>query len=198
MKISLHYDERKKGVAYIIVDGDRWREVATSVFGKKPDLPKECSSFEELEEKFQALEYRCAMRYALTLLSKAMNPTKKLIQKLKTKGVSSSTAERVIERCQKNRYLDDMAWAEATVRNEMRKGNGPRRIIMKLITNGIEKSLAEDVIEKEFSGATETIQRLIATKYKSRDLSSYEGRGAVIAALMRKGFDLTDIEGALR
>ena len=198
MKITTDLHATKKGVITVVVDDDVWRELPTAVYGRKPEFPKECMSLDDFEETFADIEYRYAFQYALNLLAKAMNPTKKLSQKLMIKGISPMAIERVVSRCQEKRFLDDRAWAEATVRSEMRKKNGPQRIMEKLLTNGIEKSVAEEALESEYSGSSGAIRKLLQTKYRSHDIASYEGRAAVVASLTRKGFSRDDIERAIR
>lgn len=200
MKIHCVADEGRYGVLNLYVDEELWREIHTAIFGRKPKLPMNCQSLNELKEQFAILEYRAATVYVLKRLSMKPYLTAELEKRMEERLVSSETIQRVITECQRLGYLNDQEWLDSFVRRHLARNLGPMAILMKLRAKGISQTIAQQLLDKfdHGEGRKERIHHLLATRYRSRDLSDFHTREKVIASLIRKGFSFSDIKDAIR
>lgn len=176
----------------IEVNGDLWREGHVSIIGSRPELPKICESLDELEEIFKTLEYRGAKRYSFRRLTAKSMSSYELLHLLEEKLVSSQTAQRLVEELKQQGYLNDAEWAESFVRQQTSLRKGPRVIAQKLKAKGFDVEQTGDLLEKlqPEESQKEAIQKLLMTRYRSRDLNDRYERDKVVAALARRGFDI--------
>jgi regulatory protein len=197
--IDIIKKDARQGVLIIEIDGDPWREVHSSIFGQRPTLPKEISSLAEWTEAFNALEYKQARHYALKRLSERAYYSAELAKTLRNRLVSSSTIERVIQNCQDLGCLNDDEWIDAFIRGHLRRRSSLRSIAWKLQEKGVPSDKAKQAVGERNnpSGEKESIQHLLSTRYRSRDLQDRRERDKVIAALMRKGFHFEAIREAM-
>jgi len=184
----------------IVCDEDSWREIHTTIFGKAPSLPKNCSSLDEFHQKFQVLEYNQAKLYAIKRLSLQSMPSTTLSKALRDRLVSEETTERLIQEFIQLGYLNDAEWTKSFVRQQSAKKMGPRAIAQKLAFKGLPKEEVEAAlgVAKNPSQQKESIVKLLSTRYRQRNLTDYKERQKVAASLMRRGFDFSIILDCLR
>ena len=136
-----------------------------------------------------------ARRYALMRLSMKSHSIYELRDQLEQKGMSAGIIEQVIEEFIKQGYLNDQEWVDAFIRGQQSRHTGPRSIQRKLRQKGIsEDQIREALLRaglKENQGCQ--IKKLLTARYKSKDLNDLKQKQKVIAALIRKGFDLDEI-----
>lgn len=199
MKIECISKEGFRKLLTIVIDGDAWRDIDPTIFGRKPQLPKGCTSLEEWEERFTEAEYKAAFAYAIKALSLKSRSSPELQKNLTDRLVAESTAERIVAECISRGYINDTAWVESFVRCQAARHVGPQAIACKLYAKGIPTQLAEAAIDKICRGSSlKHIEHLLKTRYASRDLSQFKEKQKVIAALMRKGFSFAEISTALK
>lgn len=200
MVIDIIRKDSRRGVLIIEIEGDVWKEVHTSIFGQRPSFPKEISSLTEWAETFDALEYKQARHYALKKLSERAYYSAELAKTLRDRLVSPLTIGRVIQNCQELGCLNDEEWIEAFIRGQLRRRSSLRSIAWKLQERGVAPEKAKQVIGERNNPTSEkdSIQHLLSTRYRSRDLKDRRERDKVIAALMRKGFHFEAISEAMK
>ncbi len=144
-------------------------------------------------------EYRKAKIYAWKRLARKNQPTIELKKHLEDRSYSESIIERVIKECQSAGYLDDQAWIDAFVKRESSRNQSPRAIAFKLQQKRISKELIQEALNRLCGEETRTssIRNLIAKKSKSMDLNERSQRDKLIANLLRKGFNLSEIREVL-
>lgn len=175
----------------ILIDDDPWRDIHISLFGKQPALPKGCHTIPEFAHQFSAMEHRQAKLYALKRLSMASLPSGKLIRDLRRLLVSEETAVRIVEELSKAGYLNDADYVEGFVRRQSARKMGPKAIVYKLTRQGISLNDAEAAAAyQDDDQQKESIEALLKSRYKSRDLTDTKERNKVIGALVRRGFEL--------
>ncbi len=188
MKIEILPDEQRKGVLHLSVEDGFYREIHTAIFGKRPKL-----AFQEgdLSEQFSEVEYKRARFFVLKRLSQRNYSSFELCSQLKERLVSSGTINRVVEECRQLGYIDDDAWLEDFVRRQKLGKNGPKMIASKLYQKGVPQSFYEPVLRDSVSheDQKEGIQRILQTRFRSKDLSDFNERQKVFGALVRKGYD---------
>jgi regulatory protein len=124
-----------------------------------------------------------------------------LVEKLIARKHLPDVAERIADELEKDRWLDDRAFAELLVRQATRtKPAGQALLLKKLESRGIDRALAEQVIrsalsaDRSASGATELARHELA---KCRTSSPVRNARRVAAALQRRGFDEETVFHAL-
>lgn len=195
MKITYALKIGCRGVLTVSVDQELWREIHTTIFGKKPQFP-ENESMASLEEVFFKLEYAGAMRATLNSISMRARLSSDVRETLKRQLVTEATIEKVISECRQLGYLQDEQWIESFVRGQLSKKSGPQAILHKLMQKKVPYDTAKEVLERfdDTEGQKERISRLLDTRYRNKDLSDFHAREKVVGSLHRKGFSVSLIK----
>lgn len=114
-------------------------------------------------------------------------------------GLGDEDARGVLERLQKERFIDDSRYASAYVREKMRfSGWGARKIAAALRAKRIAPHIIEEALGQIPSeGDAERLEEILrkkAAKTTYRDL--YDLKGKVVRFGMSRGFDLDDVLSA--
>lgn len=182
----------RPSIMTVVYDGDPWREVHTSIFGRKPSLPQGCLSLEQFQEEFSALECQLAKRYALKRISVQAMLSTRLSRSLRDRLVSERAIEHVINDLTELGLLNDKEWTESYVRVQAARKMGPRAIAQKLAAKGMRNCKALEGIW-DVDEQKNSIKHLLKTRYSKRNLKDARERQKVIASLARRGFDLSAI-----
>ncbi|TVQ30092.1 MAG: regulatory protein RecX [Phycisphaeraceae bacterium] len=135
-----------------------------------------------------------AKRDALRALSMRARSRGQIIESLMRKGHGRTTAEAAADHMTSIGLLDDRAYAEMAVRDELaRKPAGRMLLVSKLAQKKIGRELAEEVVAAalaERDGESDAIElaKRRARTFDSR-LSSDAARRRLFAYLARRGFD---------
>lgn len=140
-----------------------------------------------------------AKRYAMRRLAAQHLLSDALARSLKERFVSSLAIEAVISALTDLGGLNDQAWTESFVRVQSSRKVGPRAIAQKLAAKGVRgerlREALGEVLDEE--GQKEQILQLLQGRFKARDLCDPRERQKVIAALVRRGFELSMVLSAL-
>lgn len=198
MNVSFSVNERRPEHLTLLIDGEPWHVVHPSIIGYKPKFSGE--NLQECQEKFDLLEYKGAKRFVLKRLSLKSYYSGELITALKERLVSSSTIDAVIADFTRLGYINDQEWVVSAVRRLQCQKCGPKAIAMKLYAKGVAKEAVRTAIDACCDDASQqmNIHRLLASRYRSRDLSVPKEKQKVAAALMRKGYALNQIFEVMR
>ena len=187
----------------IVVDGEIWREVHRTIFGKNPKFPASPENLGEqnLQSLFDAYEYRRAKGYALWRLSAQSYHSDQLAKSLQERLVQSHTVARVIQEFRDLAVFDDDAWLQSFLRTQQKRF-GKRAIIAKLYAKGISaeniQKLSLEMNAIDPGEELRAIQHLLNTCYRSKDLRQLKERQKVFASLARKGYRIDQIQSAIR
>lgn len=110
------------------------------------------------------------------------------------KGVSVALTERVFNRLQEKRYIDDEKFAAYWIENRnLRKGSSKRKLSAELGAKGVDRAIIEKLLsETERDDKTE-LQKIIDKKR-----GRYDDEQKFMSYLARQGFSYDDIKEALR
>lgn len=199
MKVECLPHSTCKNLITVLCDGDPWRHLHMSIFGRKPALPAECPSIDDLEQLLFSLEYKQAKLFVLKLLSMRSLPSPGLERVLRQRLVSEENITRLIEECCQAGYVNDDEWTASFVRGQTARKRGPKAIVQKLAAKGISKAQVDAAMQSAggVDQQKEMIEQLLAKKYKDRDLSDFREKQKVIASLVRRGFDLSVVIDSL-
>lgn len=139
------------------------------------------------------MTYEEAKRLAYRKLAMRSFYSKELAEQLIERGATSDVAQTVIKELTTLGYLNDREWIEGTIRSLLRRKYGPKAIAYKLSMKGIPEDEFSEFIEKTAENQSEQITLLLESKYRLRDLTDFKERQKVIAAVLRKGFSLSEV-----
>lgn len=195
--ISFRSNERDKERWQILKDGEVWREVHRSIFGRKPVFPS-LSVDRDCGLVFDHYEYQKVKAYIFRRLTKQSYHSEQLAKLLRERLVQDKTIDRVICEFKLLHILDDEAWLQNFMSSQQKRYS-LRAMLLKLKSKGLSSNTLKQLAiewnrpEKEL----EAIQRLLQTRYRSKDLSQYHIKQKVIAALLRKGYAFDQVKAAL-
>lgn len=197
LQVTFQPKEGNQTLWEVCVEGEKWREVHRSIFGRKPRLPL-ISDEKQLEAAFDTYEYGRVKGYVLWRLSKQSFHSEQLKKQLRDKSVPESTVDQVIEEFKRLNLLDDEAWMHSFARVQ-KKRYGLRLVRQKLQAKGFSRETIQKLTDHwEEEGEEEgVIDQLLKTRYRKKNLSDVKERQKVIASLIRKGFSYSQIEAAL-
>ncbi|MFI5343465.1 MAG: regulatory protein RecX [Chlamydiales bacterium] len=197
MNITIEPKAGRQSILSIFLNGREWKTVHSAIFGRHPSFPF-YSTEREWEQAFCSMEYQKVKNYVLKRLSAQHYHSQQLRKLLIERLVDAATIDRVIGECQTKGFLNDEQWLESFICAH-RKRLGWPVILKKLHSKGL--SIEEiRVIQNRSRNPEEerqTIQQLLETRYRSKNLAQFHDRRKVIASLMRKGFSYESILAAL-
>lgn len=137
-----------------------------------------------------------AYQAALRLLSRQDYSEAGLKRKLRQK-YSADAAEYATKRVKSQGFLDDTAYAARLAEHYLLyKSQSKRLAIYNLMQKGVDRETAEQAVESLEIDAVAQIKSLIESKYKHK-LQTPNDINKTKAALIRKGFDYSDIRRAI-
>lgn len=198
MKINCIPKESSRLVLTIYIDDEPWGNIHTKIFGRNPTFPAS-DSLDDFNEKFKVQEYSKAMKYSLDCLSRRSYPTAQLKNLLLRNFVSLETIEKILVECMRLGYLNDEEWIQRFIKGHLAKHEGSQKILMKLRSKGISSKIVEKYLTNlvDQTDVQKSIEHLLKTKYRKRDLSDFREKQKVFAALVRKGFAFEAISECL-
>ncbi len=142
-----------------------------------------------------------ALPYAVKLLAARNYSTRKLRDKLKSRGYDIAEIDSAIEKLSERRLLDDQRFAEGFVHSRIETHpRGKDALVRDLISRGISASSAKQAVSESLSEEQELqlANDLIARKGKQyAGLDKVTRTRRLTALLARRGFRLDTIRKAL-
>ena len=109
------------------------------------------------------------------------------------KGYSPALAERVMQRLQQKKYIDDLKFARWWVENRnLTKGTSLRKLTVELRAKGIASEIIGEVNSESSRSDSEELKKIISKKR-----AKYPDDRKLISYLARQGFGYDDIKTAL-
>ncbi len=157
---------------------------------------------DKIKEMKEFDEYGFGKKTAYSYLSYKQRSSKELEKKLKQKKISTETIVKVLELLEKQKYLDDSAYAKNYMEDKLkRKPMGKRLARMKLSEKGIDAETVEKTIQDNYSGEKESeLACQLLTKYskKIKYRDEAEKKSKCYRYLASRGFDYETIKEALK
>lgn len=141
---------------------------------------------------------RKMLNYGFWLLGRKESCEKEITDKFKKKEYPEDEIKVVIAYLKDNRYIDDLRFTEIYIRYGMNNKWGLNKIKQKLsYEKGISNEMIKDVIESMEIDETDSISRIIETKYRKLDLKDPKSKQKVLRSLALKGFKMSDINNCI-
>ena len=165
---------------------------------------------EQLEELLTESARRKMMNKALDLLSLRDYSRRELSDKLVTKawekkdqkdmdlGSLKQQASDICDRLEELGLLNEERFARSYVDELIRRKHLSRSgLRTALIQKGVQRDIIETVLEEVDVDPVEQIRELLATKFKTRDLTDEKQKTRTVNALLRLGYRYNEIHAAM-
>lgn len=154
-------------------------------------------SEEYLEEIRVISEEKRAFSRACYYLADADYSEKGMVKKLRRASFPDFAAEAAAARLVELGYIDDRKFAAHLAERYNLSGVSNREAFYKMSEKGLSREDIREALDCFDSDETEKILSLINSKYANK-LTDNDSAKKVFAALMRKGFNSSDIRSAMR
>ena len=160
---------------------------------------------DELRQWLLPRQYPMALNDAVALLAQRARASGEIRQKLRRKLYMEDTIEMVIYKLEKERLMDDEAFARDWAASRARCQIGRSRIVRELRMKGISQEMAENALaeldEEEGDEAAVALARKLLRRY-SGETDERKSMQKMLAAMARRGYGYEDsreaIERAIR
>lgn len=165
---------------------------------------------EQLDELLSESARRKMMNKALDLLSMRDYSRRELSDKLVTKawekkeqkdmdlGSLKRQASDICDRLEELGLLNEERFARSYVDELLRRKHLSKSgLKTALIQKGVQRDIIETVLEEVEVDPVEQVRELLATKFKTRDLSDEKQRTRTVNALLRLGYRFSEINAAM-
>lgn len=155
-----------------------------------PQIEPSAMTQQELETIYQDTLEAAARQLSYRALSIGA-----LREKLLSRGYHEAAVDYALAYLQEHGFLDDIKYAESTVRSYKRRGYGTLRIRQELRRRGVDAEEATEAME-DYEPDWESMEALLEKRLHG-DLSDRKEVNKAVAALQRRGFLWEDIRTAL-
>lgn len=135
-----------------------------------------------------------ALQSLMRLCARAERSSGDALRLMRRWGVPDSDARRVLDRLERERFIDDRRYTELYVREKMRlSGWGAYKIKMSLRQKGVSSQIIAEVAEPMFSPVDlkERLVELLTRKLPTiKAKSTYEAKAKLIRFGVSRGFDM--------
>lgn len=152
---------------------------------------------DELTAFLDAVGFRRAYNRAIDIISRRDHGKKELVLKLSQK-VDKETAQKVADKLEESGLINDKYYAQRLAEELInRKGMSAFRIRQELMSRGISREIAYNVADELDTDDKQCIINLLNSKFASRNLSDEKELRRTINALIRLGYQYSDIKNAI-
>lgn len=196
MKITAKNGKGNK--IHISADGEYVATVDSDFWYSSKIINGDDITQDELTAFLEAVSFRRAYNRALDIISRRDHCKKELVKKLEQKMVDKQVAQDVVNAIEELGLINEEEYAIRFSQELLRrKGMSAFRIRQELISRGIPREIAENAVEELDTDEKECIINLLNTKFSSRNLSDEKELRRTINALMRLGYQYSDIKNAI-
>ena len=133
-------------------------------------------------------DYAPLKEKALRALARREHSRFELTQKLARFSEDASLIARVLDECEKNRWLDNTRFARAYARSRSQKYYGPKKIAYELQQRGVDKTLIQAVLSSEDFDWTQLAKEAHQRKFGDKEATSWTDRAKQEQYLYQRGF----------
>lgn len=172
---------------------DAWREHASIAVGAEEDV-------EALKAWLLPRQYPEALNYAVGLLAARARASGEIRQKLRLRRYMDDTIEMVEYKLEKEKLLDDRAFAREWAASCARRQMGKNRILQELRRKGISQELCEQALEEldgdEGDAAAAALAAKLLRRY-GKEPDRRKAMGKLLAAMARRGYGYEEARRAV-
>lgn len=170
-----------------------WGEHASIAVGAEEDV-------EALKAWLLPRQYPEALNYAVSLLAARARASGEIRQKLRLRRYMDDTIEMVEYKLEKEKLLDDRAFAREWAASCARRQMGKSRILQELRRKGISRELCEQALEEldgdEGGAAAAALAAKLLRRY-GKEPDRRKAMGKLLAAMARRGYSYEEARQAM-
>lgn len=182
---------------HLYIDGEYAVTTTEKVWYDSPFSDSTEVGEEEWSQFLDTINFEKMYERALDLLELRDHSEREILNKLVTKfGLDKKEQARlVLEKLAENGLLDDEHFARVYAEELIRKKRvSPAGLRAALSAKGVDRKIIDTVVEDVEIDSVESINYLLDTKFRGRDLLDDKECDKVITSLYRLGFMLNDIK----
>ena len=183
--------EKKRSAVYVMESGEQfWITRLQMAERESIELGQEIDT-DELRQWLLPRQYPMALNDAVAFLAQRARASGEIRQKLRRKLYMEDTIEMVLYKLEKERFVDDEAFARDWAASRARSQLGRSRIMQELRMKGISQETAEaaldEVDEDESDEAAAALARKLLKRYSS-EADERKAMQKLLAAMARRGY----------
>ena len=192
--------EDRRGALVVFENGEAlwfsravWREHETIAIGAEEDV-------DELKAWLLPRQYPEALNYAVSLLAARARSSGEIRQKLRLRRYMDDTIEMVEYKLEKEKLLDDKAFAREWAASCARRQMGKSRIVQELRRKGISQELCGQALEELDGDEGDAAAVALAAKLLRRygnETDQRKAMGKLLAAMARRGYGYEEARRAV-
>ena len=192
--------EKKRSAVYVMESGEQFWITRSQMAERETIEPGQEIDTDELRQWLLPRQYPVALNDAVALLAQRAHASGEIAQKLRRKLYMEDTIEMVLYKLEKERLLDDEAFAREWAASRARSQIGRSRILRELRMKGISQQMAElaleELDEEESDEAAVSLARKLLRRY-GREADERKAMQKMLAAMARRGYGYEDSRQAI-
>ena len=192
--------EKRRSSVIIMESGDTYWLTWTQLQEHEPFVVGQDIDTAKLREWLLPRQYPMALNDAVALLAQRAHASGEIRRKLERKLYMEDTIEMVLYKLEKERLLDDEAFAQEWAASRARCQVGRSRILQELRMKGIPQEMAGAALEaldaEEGDAAAAALARKLIRRYSS-EVDERKAMQKMLAAMARRGYGYEDSRRAI-
>ena len=183
--------EKKRSFVLVMESGEKFWITRSQLHEREPVVQGQELDTDELRQWLLPRQYPMALNDAVALLAQRAQASGEIAQKLRRRLYMEDTIEMVLYKLEKERLLDDEAFAREWAASRARSQVGRMRIRQELRMKGISPEMAEIALEELDEEESDTAAVALAKKLLKRYDREDDERKAMqklLAAMARRGY----------
>lgn len=199
-EIVREIEEKKRSSVIVMESGERFWMTKSQLREREPIEIGQELDVEELRQWLLLRQYPMALNNAVELLAQRAHASGEIAQKLRRRLFMEDTIEMVLYKLEKERLLDDEAFARDWAASRARSQIGRSRIKQELRMKGISAEMAEialeELDEEEGDEAAVALARKLLKRY-SREADERKAMQKLLMAMARRGYGYEESKQAV-
>jgi len=199
-EIVREIEEKKRSSVIVMESGERFWMTKSQLREREPIEIGQELDVEELRQWLLPRQYPMALNNAVELLAQRAHASGEIAQKLRRRLFMEDTIEMVLYKLEKERLLDDEAFARDWAASRARSQIGRSRIKQELRMKGISAEMAEialeELDEEEGDEAAVVLARKLLKRY-SREADERKAMQKLLMAMARRGYGYEESKQAV-
>ena len=192
--------EKRHSSVLVFDSGKRFWLTWTQLQEHEPFAVGQQVDVEALRAWLLPRQYPMALNDAVALLAQRAQASGEIRQKLKRRLYMEDTIEMVLYKLEKERLMDDAAFAREWAASRSRSQMGRARIERELRDKGISREVAQEALdaldEREGEAAAIALARKLARRY-AKETDARKAAQKALAAMARRGYGYEESKAAL-
>ena len=190
-EIVREIEEKKRSSVIVMESGERFWMTKSQLREREPIEIGQELDVEELRQWLLPRQYPMALNNAVELLAQRAHASGEIAQKLRRRLFMEDTIEMVLYKLEKERLLDDEAfardWAASRARNQIGRSRIKQELRMKGISAEMAEIALEELDEEEGDEAAVALARKLLKRY-SREADDRKAMQKLLMAMARRGY----------